>query len=324
MNNLERNLFSKHELRFNKSGKFKILMMSDIHEILKHNNKTLESMEKLIEKINPDLVILGGDNCDELNIDTQDELKEYLDIFSRPMEKRKIPWAHIFGNHDHDMKLNDIDETKVYEEYEYCISKHTEDIYGTTNFVLPIKHSYNEKIAFNVWGIDTNNEIKDADINVDKNMDILNKPSMSSRWDIVHFEQLMWYYNSSIELEKYNEEKINGIMFMHIPPWEFQYIVDNHELTKANGSMRETMKIGMFNSGLFSCVLQRKDIKCISSGHCHNNCFEGEFCKVKMCLDACAGYSLYGTDKIRGGRVFELDENDTENINTYMVYYKDL
>lgn len=36
------------------------------------------------------------------------------------------------------------------------------------------------------------------------------------------------------------------------------------------------------------------------------------------------GYSLYGTDEIRGGRVFEIDEKNTENINTYMVYYKDL
>lgn len=288
MNNLERNLFLKHELKFNKNGKFKILMMSDIHETLNYNEKTLKSMERLIEKTDPDLVILGGDNCDEVNMKTQDELKKYLDIFSKPMEKRKIPWAHIFGNHDHDMKLNDIDETKTYEEYDYCVSKHTEDIYGTTNFVLPIKHSYNERIAFNVWGIDTNNEIKDADINVDKNIEALKKPSMSSRWDIVHFEQLMWYYNSSIELEKYNEEKIDGIMFMHIPLWEFQYIADNPELTKANGCMKEIMKIGMFNSGLFSCILQRKDIKYIGSGHCHNNCFEGEYCGVKMCLDACA------------------------------------
>jgi len=39
MNNLERNLFLKHELKFNKNGKFKILMMSDIHETLDYNEK---------------------------------------------------------------------------------------------------------------------------------------------------------------------------------------------------------------------------------------------------------------------------------------------
>lgn len=43
-----------------------------------------------------------------------------------------------------------------------------------------------------------------------------------------------------------------------------------------------------------------------------------------MCLDACAGYSAYGTDELRGGRIFEIDENKTNNINTYMIHYKDI
>ena len=43
-----------------------------------------------------------------------------------------------------------------------------------------------------------------------------------------------------------------------------------------------------------------------------------------MCLDACAGYSPYGTDKLRGGRIFEIDENNTSKLTTYMVHYEDL
>lgn len=91
-----------------------------------------------------------------------------------------------------------------------------------------------------------------------------------------------------------------------------------------SGSMEEIMKIGMFNSGIFSTILQRNDIKCIACGHSHNDCFEGDFCGIKMCLDACAGYSPYGTDKLRGGRIFEIDENNTSKLTTYMVHYKDL
>lgn len=152
----------------------------------------------------------------------------------------------------------------------------------------------------------------------------MDMPSMSDGWDIIHFDQLMWYWNSSKEIEKYCNNKINGMLFVHIPPWEFQFIVNNQHLTNCKGSTKEVMKIGMFNSGLFSTILQRKDIKCIASGHSHNNCFEGEFCNIKMCLDACAGYSPYGTDDLRGGRIFEINENDTSLIKTYMVHYKDL
>lgn len=324
MEKLEYDLYAKHNLKFDKNGKFKILMLSDIQETLKYDKRTLENINKIIEQENPQLVVLGGDNCDGTILKTEEELKDYLKIFTEPMEKRKIPWIHVFGNHDHDIPVEDDKKQKIYEQYEYCLSKHTEDIYGITNFVLPVRSYNSNEIVFNLWGLDTNNLISDTDIAVDKNMLKLNKPSMSDKWDVIHFEQLMWYWNTSNEIEKYCNKRINGMLFMHIPPWEFQYIIDNPEYTKAKGSMVEIMKIGMFNSGIFSTILQRKDIKCIACGHSHKDCFEGEFCGVKMCLDACAGYSPYGMDELRGGRIFEIDETDTDNIKTYMVHYNEL
>lgn len=231
--NLESNLFLKKELKFNSSGKFKILTLSDIQETLNYDKRTLEGINRIIKTEKPDLVILGGDNCDGTVLKTEDELRKYLDIFSEPMESRKILWAHIFGNHDHNIELDDIRKTKIYEEYKYCILKHTENIYGTTNFVLPIKYSNKNEIAFNIWGIDSNNLIVNSNITIDKNMNLMKKPSMSCRWDIVHFEQLMWYWNSSKQIEKYCNKKVNGILFMHIPPWEFQYIVENPQHTNA-------------------------------------------------------------------------------------------
>ena len=323
-NNIEKNLYSKIPLKFNENGKFKILMLSDIQETLDYDKRTLININKIIENTNPDLVVLGGDNCDGTILKTEKELQDYLDIFASPMERRNIPWIHVFENYDHDIPFDDIIKTKLYEQYDYCISKHTEKIYGTTNFMIPIYDFKKSKIAFNIWGIDSNNQIKDTNLVIDKNMSIMNKPIMSCKWDIIHFEQLMWYWNSSKELEEYCNKKINGILFMHIPPWEFQYIVDNPQYTNAKGSMIEQMKIGMFNSGFFTTILQRNDIKCIACGHSHNDCFEGEFCNIKMCLDACAGYSPYGIDELRGGRIFEIDENNNDKINTYMVHYKDL
>ena len=97
-------------------------MMSDIQETLAYDKRTLDGMNKLIEKEKPDLVILGGDNCDGTVLKTEQELRDYIKIFSEPMESKKIPWAHVFGNHDHDIEIDDIQKTKIYEEYEYCIS----------------------------------------------------------------------------------------------------------------------------------------------------------------------------------------------------------
>ena len=134
----------------------------------------------------------------------------------------------------------------------------------------------------------------------------------------------MWYWNSSKELEEYNKKKANGILFMHVPAWEFQYIVDNMEQTGGKGSTFERMTLGKFNSGIFAAIMQRADIKCIACGHSHNDTFEGTYCGVKMCMDGSAGYSSYGKLELKGGRVFVIDENNTDKIETYMVHYKDL
>jgi len=322
---LEYNLFSKHTLKFDSNGTFKILMMSDIQETLDYDPRTFEDMRKLIEHVKPDLVVLGGDNCNGLVLKTEQELDRYLDILAAPMEEKKIPWMHVFGNHDHDIDVDDICKTKMYEKYEYCVSKHTEDIYGTTNFVLPVYHSKRQEIAFQIWGMDSNNLIAESGIRIcEKTSNMVKFPTMSSVFDILHFDQLMWYWNSSKELEEYNKKKANGIMFMHVPLWEFQYIVDNPEQTDGKGSMIECMTLGKFNSGLFAAILQREDIKCIASGHSHNDSFDGTYCGIKMCMDASAGYSSYGNEELKGGRVFVVDENNTDIINTYMVYYKDI
>lgn len=81
--NLTNNLLLKKDLRFNSNGKLKILMLSDIQETLNYDKRTLNGMNKIIETERPDLVILGGDNCDGTVLKTEKELREYLDIFSK-------------------------------------------------------------------------------------------------------------------------------------------------------------------------------------------------------------------------------------------------
>lgn len=60
------------------------------------------------------------------------------------------------------------------------------------------------------------------------------------------------------------------------------------------------------------------------NGHSHEDCFRGDICGISVSLDACEGYSPYGIDSLRGGRVFILDENAPESIETYMSHYSEL
>ena len=55
----------------------------------------------------------------------------------------------------------------MYESYNYCLSKHTDNnIKGTTNFVLPIKDSKEDKIIFNLFTLDCNNRLDDSILNM--------------------------------------------------------------------------------------------------------------------------------------------------------------
>lgn len=325
MNNLEYNLYTKHPLRFGADGRFKILQVSDIQENLNYDARSLDGFQRLLDAESPDLVVLGGDNCDGHKLQDGDELRTYLDIFAAPLETRKIPWAHVFGNHDHDLKMDDVEQTEIYEGYDYCVSKHTVGIGGVTNFVLPVLASDSDSIAYAVWGLDTGNCLHNSDIPHARELfSFPKRPYNSDCWDILRFEQLMWYWNSSVELERYAGRKIDGAMFMHIAPWEFQLAVDNADVAGTVGNTGERMSLGGLNSGLFAAVLERGDIRAISCGHSHEDCFEAMICGISVSLDACGGYSPYGIDELRGGRVFVIDEKNTSAVETYMRHYSEL
>ena len=53
------------------------------------------------------------------------------------------------------------------------------------------------------------------------------------------------------------------------------------------------------------------------------NDFEAEYCGIKMCWDACAGYRCYGKDELRGGRLFTISEDNPFSIKTDMIYTKE-
>ena len=100
--------------------------------------------------------------------------------------------------------------------------------------------------------------------------------------------------------------------------------MNNPSETKLDGDVQETLFSGSLNSGLLATVLQRGDVRAMVCGHMHANTFAAEYCGVKLCFDGSIGFKTGGKDALRGGRVFELCENDTAHPHTYYVYAKDV
>ena len=330
---LEENLHTRIPLRF-KDGKFKILAISDLHGICDYDTRLIRDLEALLDGVRPDFLFVLGDMVWEDALESEEKLYSFLSDVFGVVEKRNIPWAHVFGNHDNDVIWADFSQQSVYEKFPHNLTKRgPSDIHGIGNFVLPVRAEKSEDIVFNIWGIDSHDSMNDfmREFSLGDPANKWDKqcvyPSCLHDWgcgyDTLNFDQVMWYFNSSVELEKYAGHKIPGIMGMHIPLPEYVIGYKNTAETYYDGTRREAVGCPVLNSGMFNAVIDRGDIKTLVAGHDHINDYEATYLGIKMTYDAGLNYDGYCADDLRGGRVFEIDEKDAWNIKTYMVRSKD-
>lgn len=310
-------------LSFNSDGKFRILMVSDFHAGARrkgfedgnpYSPKVREAIEALVKETNPDFVMVGGDQCIGHN-------REYLynamtDIMA-PVIERGIPWAHVYGNHDREMNMSTYEQEEVYETVPYCLSqKGPDDIFGVCNYVIPVYSKDGGTIAYNLFALDSNREISDyieqfGIKEEDNNIRLPFAFGSRSVQAMPFFQQVMWYYNTSRDMERKNGRKIPALMFMHNPCIEFNLIFRNPEETDMYGEKREAVCCSELNSGLFMACLERGDVKGIFCGHEHMNAYHGKYCGIILGYDAAVGYDMSAHDDVRGGRVIDIYEDGT-------------
>lgn len=324
MTRLEYNLFTKRALKF-KDGKFRILIFSDMHMIKNYDTRMIRDMDAIIDGVNPDIVLLNGDQVWRDGAGSVEDIRNCLAGAVSPMEKRGIPWAHVFGNHDDESGVSNEEQQGIYEEFKYCLSKRgPEDVAGTGNYVLPVYSSDGSKIAYNIWGLDShdsmNDYIREFGLRTDPWFFKLPDPLFPfSGYDSLRFNQIMWYWNSSEELNAHNGGKIPGMMFFHIPIPEFVTLYRNSAQTFYEGNRRESVGNGPFNPGLFNALVERGEVRTVVCGHDHINDFEGEFCNIRLAMDGGIAYDGYCDTDMRGGRVIDITEQNPYDAITYMV-----
>ena len=328
MTQTEYNSNTKKELKFH-GGKFRILTFSDIHGVKNTDPRLTRDIAAVIDGCKPDLVLFIGDQVWHDGAKDENSLRSVLDAAVSPMEKAKIPWAHVFGNHDEEGGYPKEEQQKVYESYEYCISKTGPlEIHGTGNYVLPVKSSDGKKTVYNIWCIDSGRDLRD--FLRDSGLENDYKKALpenhffhAQTYDCIRFDQMMWYWNTSKELEERNGGKIPALAVFHEALPEFSEVCLNKEECGYTGNKRENIGCGPVNSGLFAAFLQRGDVKTVICGHDHINDFEGTYLGIKMAMDGGMSYDGYCDDDIRGGRIVDIDENDAWNVRTYMVRSSD-
>lgn len=332
-------------LKFNSDGKFRILHITDIHDVEpvmddekireipeSTDKETLNVIEKLVETTNPDLVVFGGDNISGYWQEfTYNYVQSTIQKITKPIRDRNIPLCVVFGNHDGEEGFHTEFQMMQYMEYKNCRSNLNDaDVYGCGNCCVTIQRSDSDKNAFAIWLIDSNDYQRAIDGGL--------------AYDCVHPDQIEWYEKKASELKAENGGKpLPAILFQHMPVQQeldgFKEVKSISEEEKSlaeyferdgryfrfghkilEGRIREKpCPPYMINNHRqqFESWKKTGDIIAAFFGHDHVNDFHIKIDGINLYQTLGAGYFTYGQE--RGGRLIILDENNPEQIESRSI-----
>jgi hypothetical protein len=332
---------NKEPLKF-KNGKFKIMLIGDVHESYDmHSDNAADKAEdmtalmtKAIDELKPDFVVFLGDNARAGN---EMEMRSVISRIVYPVSLKDIPMDFVFGNHDRECDVSLETQVKLYNEHDNCYLFDADpSITGCGNHNLLIKSSDGSKDILNLWFIDSNNladgESKSDDVN-------------TTYYDWVHEDQIEWYKKTAEEIaEKNGGNVVPALLFQHIPvpeeyellreakPYELLDSVKGHAKwsdknyvlkPQVEGYLGEGPCSPCVNSGEFAAWKEVGDIMGAFFGHDHMNDFAGYVDGILLAQSKTAGFRPY-TDGCRSGvRLITIDENNIENIDTKMYHFKE-
>ena len=333
---------NSNTIRFNAAGKLRIMQVSDPQDMKYVRRAMVKMLDNAYDALRPDLVLFTGDNILGNHLldarigdrpvaggksATLEIMRDSIHNIVAPLEKRGIPFAMIYGNHDDRNDVSKREQADIYRSYKGCLPMNNnrngldDDTYNIT--VLP---SEGDKPLFNIWMLDS--------AWYDKKEDVC--------YERIKPETVEWYKKTSALLKEQNGgEPLPSLMFLHIPLPEIENLIEpcmpdecgavkTHKMgwcrlkpDITRGVMSEYPSVLEDGAGLFDAVLECGDVKGIVSGHDHVNCFEGKYMGVDFIQTSCASFRCYG-DETRGVRIFEFDERDPSEYITYFFNYADL
>lgn len=314
------------KLKFN-NGKFRILQLSDIQEIVNTNPDTVNLTRELIAATKPDLIVLTGDQIKGYGVtmqkgDAQTNAALTLSNILAPIAESGIPFTAVFGNHDVFGNADEEFQWRCYKLYDNFVG-------NTYDFdSLPVYSEDESDVKFCVYTFDSGLKIK-------------------GKYSPVRDELVKKYIAQRDKYkDKYNKY-IPALAFQHIPPADIydslikaekgaykalqgagKFAADFYRLPSYAVSARSFMGENAASpdeKGLQVEALKEKgDVLGLFFGHDHNNSFVVKHGNLDLGYTQGLGFNIYGPGKNRGGRVFDIDESCPDKYETFTVTAKDI
>ena len=305
-------------LQFSESGKFAIVHLCDLQDVYPMNKTTCQFVVEVLREVQPDLVVLGGDNTVAEHDDIPAAIRELCDLFV----EAETCFTLVFGNHDNQHGYSNDELFAYYKEFggEFCLAYDAvPKLTGTATHNLPILSSDGSRVAFNLFLFDSNTYSFENGVELG--------------YDCVHKDQIEWYRKTSAALKDENNGKaVPAMAFQHIVVREAcdalffkagrlfgkfakrfngaTYTVIPKLGNLKSGYLFEFPCPGFFNFGQMDAMVETGDVIAVFSGHDHTNNFTVKIDGIDVVNTAGCTYHSYGNSLTRGCRVIELNEKE--------------
>lgn len=218
-------------------------------------------MDALVEKTQPDLIVLPGDILSAF------ASRFSIGNFIKHMDEYKIPWAPVFGNHDGEIPTTSKNwQGEQYMKSEYCLfRKGPSNLYGHGNYAVNITE--NGSPVYTVFMFDNGEYAKFNGVN-----------------DEAGFtkEQIGWYEWAVKGIENSEGRTVPSMVFSHFAQPEFTEAVEILGIKNEDGSYTIPEEYGFGeaaylpesapeNTGFIEKCKELGSTKYVFCGHDHEN-----------------------------------------------------
>lgn len=286
-------MIGKPHLQFRKDGTFRVLHITDLQEGLYPRKDTMRLLCALLNSTRPDLVIMTGDQLKGYSpwfrLAGKAGVQNTIKMLMAPMERRRIPYAVTFGNHDIQCGLSNEEQADLYRQLPCGVCPSEGPAAGT--FYLTV-HQRDGKKALRFYLLDSGNVTKHGS------------------YEPPSGEVLNWLK------DRMAKEELPSMVFQHIPLPEYKKC--------AQVMINEPVCSPGRNAGEFEMLRSNRKVMAVFCGHDHKNDFLGQVDGIDLGYTPSSGFACYGPGVNRGGRLLVFHEDKPGTYETELFRYCDI